>query len=195
MEQELAESPEEFQTIETRSEVALTTLKSIFGLVPEVEPRYLQDFADGAFERIYDDMKYLSSSLRWPTGAEDGKWVSTAQDAEACQESVTIFMENGLWPLTNIVRIFLDAQVLSSGIVLADLPGYRDINLARVKKAQQYVVRCDEVFVVARINRVLADQSVEELLRGQFRSDAERNKSIAIVCTHADVSDPSPLTV
>ena len=102
--------------------------------------------------------------------------------------------------------IFLTAQVLKSGVILADLPGrsriaccssptkgligYRDINLARVKKAQQYLVRCDEIFIVARINRVLTDQSVKDLLRAQLRSDAERHKSIAIVCTHADASNP-----
>lgn len=97
-------------------------------------------------------------------------------------------MENGLWPLTNIVRIFLDAQVLKSGVILADLPGYRDINLARVKKAQQYLISCDEVFIVARINRAVTDQSVKESIRAQYRSDAERSKCIVIIFTHADVS-------
>lgn len=64
--------------------------------------------------------------------------------------------------------------------------GYRDINLARVKKAQQYLIRCDEIFIVASIDRIDSNLTVRELLRAQFRSNAERSKSIAIVCTHAD---------
>ncbi|KAL8662726.1 MAG: hypothetical protein Q9168_008214, partial [Polycauliona sp. 1 TL-2023] len=57
---------------------------------------------------------------------------------------------NGIW------------TAIATSPVLADLPGYRDINLARVRKAEQYLLRCHEVFIVANINRVISDQSVEK---------------------------------
>ncbi len=104
LEQELDESEKEFQNIEKRSEVALATLESIFGQVPEIDSQRLRDFTDGAFEGLHEDLKFLARGLRWPDGAENGRWATTAVDAEECQEKVGIFMENGLWPLTNIVR-------------------------------------------------------------------------------------------
>ena len=104
MEQELDESEKEFQNIEKRSEIALATLESIFGQVPEVDPQRLRDFTDGALEGLHADLKFLARGLRWPDGAENGRWATTAVDAQECQEKVGIFMENGLWPLTNIVR-------------------------------------------------------------------------------------------
>ncbi|KAI4126304.1 MAG: hypothetical protein LQ338_003813 [Usnochroma carphineum] len=79
-------------------------------------------------------------------------------------------------------------NVLKSGIILANLPGYRDINLARVRKAEQYLLRCHEVFIVANINRVISDQSVAKFVKDQMRASAER-VSVTIVCTPADDID------
>ena len=67
--------------------------------------------------------------------------------------------------------------------------GYRDINLARVRKAEQYLLRCHEVFIVANINRVISDQSVERFVSNQMKASGRR-KFVTIVCTHADVRPP-----
>ncbi|MCJ1266316.1 hypothetical protein MMC22_006199, partial [Lobaria immixta] len=184
---ELADSPSEYQSLERQSEVALATLQSIFPGREETSPVYLQDTLDGAFCRILDTLKQLASELRWPPGAVDGKWVSTAKTAIECNEKVGLFMQEGLWPLTEVVRIYLKAQVLMSGIILADLPGYRDTNLARVKKTEQYLIGCDEVFVVANIKRVTSDESVEAILKQSLGPRLKENKSITVICTHADV--------
>lgn len=64
--------------------------------------------------------------------------------------------------------------------------GYRDINLARVRKTEQYLVRCHEVFVVANIIRVISDQSVAKFVGDQMRASGNRTR-VTIVCTHADV--------
>lgn len=184
---ELGDSSLEYQSLERQSEVALATLQSIFPGREETSPVYLQDTLDGAFCRILDTLKQLASELRWPPGAVDGKWVSTAKTAIECNEKVGLFMQEGLWPLTEVVRIYLKAQVLMSGIILADLPGYRDTNLARVKKAEQYLIGCDEVFVVANIKRVTSDESVEAILKQSLGPRLKENKSITVICTHADV--------
>lgn len=64
--------------------------------------------------------------------------------------------------------------------------GYRDINLARVRKAEQYLLRCHEVFIIANINRVVSDQSVAKFVSDQMKASGKRGR-VTIVCTHADV--------
>ncbi|KAL8696199.1 MAG: hypothetical protein Q9224_002922 [Gallowayella concinna] len=179
LEKELENNEQLYREIETKSGVAASTLESIFPKRPEVTPIHLRDESEGAFERIYGELKRLAALIEWPSGAVNGKWEATASSASECHDKVAHFMEQGLWPLTNIVRIYLSAQVLKTGVVLADLPGYRDINLARVRKAEQYLLRCHEVFIVANINRVISDQSVAKFVGDQMRASGKR-KSITI---------------
>ncbi|KAL8649989.1 MAG: hypothetical protein Q9226_005335 [Calogaya cf. arnoldii] len=131
LEKELENNESLYREIETKSTVAASTLQSIFPNRPEVAPRQLKDQGKGVFERILRDLKRLASFIEWPSDAVNGRWTATATSSSECHEKVAYFMEKGLWPLTNIVRIYLSAQVLKTGVILADLPGYRDINLAR----------------------------------------------------------------
>lgn len=101
----LGELSAEYQRLESQSEVALATLQSIFPDRKETSPIYLQDTLDGAFRRILDTLKQLASELRWPPGAVDGKWVSTAKTAIECNKKVDLFKQEGLWPLTEVVRL------------------------------------------------------------------------------------------
>ncbi|KAL8884624.1 MAG: hypothetical protein Q9215_007377 [Flavoplaca cf. flavocitrina] len=161
IEKELENNEQLYQEIEKKSTVAASTLQSIFPDHPEATPIRMKDQSDGAFEQILENLKRLASLIEWPADAKNGRWTATAASAAECHDKVAYFMKKGLWPLTNVVRIYLNAQVLKTGVILADLPGYRDINLARVRKAEQYLLRCHEVFIVANINRVISDQSVE----------------------------------
>ena len=66
--------------------------------------------------------------------------------------------------LTKVIRVFLDAQTLKAGIILADLPGLHDVNLARVSSTKQYLPRCDHVFVVTTISRTISDQDLHSIV-------------------------------
>ncbi len=150
LQDELSESDDKFRAIERESEIAMLTLQSIFPGRREAEPGYLRGEWGGTsnltYEEIEAKLQSLADGLRWPEGASNGKWLSTAADATECHEKVAKFMEDGLWPLTNVVRyahdihclasykicftdsrnlgrIYLSAQVLKTGIILADLPG------------------------------------------------------------------------
>ena len=100
----------EVAEIEKQSNIALSTLQSIFPGRPESKPEYLRGAWGGtsnlAFEEIEDTFQSLAESLNWPAGAdlENGRWQSTAVTAEECRCKVAEFMEDGLWPLTNVVR-------------------------------------------------------------------------------------------
>jgi hypothetical protein len=73
--------------------------------------------------------------------------------------------------------------------------GFHDTNLARVKAAQAYLNNCDEVFIVARIARVITDlklkSSLQAILKDQigngWESHAKQSSNITIVCTNAEV--------
>ena len=142
--------PDIYQVAKRESDNAISTLQSIFPAWRETESDYLPGEWGGASDltcgEIEAELQILAKDLSWPTGAADGKWLSTAADAAECHQKVAEFIKHGLWPLTNIVRcahdahcpasykirftdsrclgrIYLSAQVLKTGIVLADLPG------------------------------------------------------------------------
>ncbi|KAL8868691.1 MAG: hypothetical protein Q9174_004824, partial [Haloplaca sp. 1 TL-2023] len=179
IEKELENNEQLYQKIEKKSSVAASTLQSIFPNHPGVTPNRMKDQTEGAFERIFEDLKRLASLLEWPRDAVNGRWTSTAGNAAECHDKVDMFMKKGLWPLTNVVRIYLNAQVLKTGVILADLPGYRDINLARVKKAEQYLLRCHEVFIVANINRDIDLPAAEKKYKSVIGSHAGKKASKA----------------
>ena len=109
----VTKSDDDFQAIERESEIAMLTLQSIFPNRDEMKPEYLRGEWGGTpnltGEEIEAKLQSLAEGLSWPEGAADGKWSSTATDATECHEKVAKFMEDGLWPLTNVVRYAHDA--------------------------------------------------------------------------------------
>ncbi|KAI4143217.1 MAG: hypothetical protein LQ341_002975 [Variospora aurantia] len=99
---ELEDNEQQYREIERKSEIAFSTLQSIFPDCPKVTSEKLQGNGDGAFKRILDRLRRLAKKIQWPSGAADGKWTATAASSAECHEKVAYFMQNGLWPLTNI---------------------------------------------------------------------------------------------
>lgn len=112
-----------------------------------------------------------------------------------------------------IASVYLGADVLKTGVVLADLPGLwlrfsnaitdqltkhaglHDTNLARVKATQDYLLRCDHIFIVAKISRAITDQSLQSSLYSilsrhaelEWEESAGKTIKIAVVCTKSEV--------
>ena len=132
LKEELAESDDSFRAIERESEVALLTLQSIFPGRPEAKPDYLRGKWGGKSDLTCEDieatLQRMAKGLSWPEGAAVGKWLSTAADATECHEKVAKFMEDGRWPLTNVVRCGHDALVQqaisSSSLTFGNLAGF-----------------------------------------------------------------------
>ena len=189
--EELEGRDQEYREIERKSDLALATLESIFPGKPEISKDYLLGLS---VETIEQQLQVLARQLPWPEGSNRGRWSSGAKNPIACHAQVAEFMQNGLWPLTYVVRVFLDAKVLETGLVLADLPGLRDSNIARTRRVEQYLYRCDQVFVVANINRAVTDQSVKNQICARG-SELQSHRNVCVVCTHADVSKSLPRLV
>ena len=104
------------------------------------------------------------------------------------------FMTDRLWPFTKVMRIFLDAKVLSTGVVLADLPGLHDVNLAKVRATERYLSNCDHVLAVAKISRAMSDQAllstilseVRRRARSEWDDSLSGHSRVTIVCTRAE---------
>ncbi|KAF4817083.1 Nuclear GTPase SLIP-GC [Colletotrichum siamense] len=93
------------------------------------------------------------------------------------------------WPLVRAVRIFLKSKVLSTGVVLVDLPGSRDSNSARAAVAAKYTKECTRLWIIAPITRAVNDRTAKTLLGQHFRQQLKFDGSysnITFICTKAD---------
>jgi hypothetical protein len=76
------------------------------------------------------------------------------------------------------------------------MPGLQDTNLARVRATQNYLLKCDHIFVVANISRAITDQSLKSSLYHvlakhvptEWETSAGRYLNVAVICTRIDVS-------
>ncbi|KAF5514477.1 Nuclear GTPase SLIP-GC [Colletotrichum fructicola] len=93
------------------------------------------------------------------------------------------------WPLVRAVRIFLKSKVLSTCVVLVDLPGNRDSNSARAAVAAKYTKECTRLWIIAPITRAVNDRTAKTLLgqhsRQQLKFDGSYS-NITFICTKAD---------
>ncbi|KAK4152198.1 hypothetical protein C8A00DRAFT_35109 [Chaetomidium leptoderma] len=174
---------------------AWSALEAAFGHQPEFGEGMLRDMSsEDALERLTAQLVEWSREIEWPESAVDGLWRSTADSAEECVEKTSVFMQNQYWPFTKIIRIYLNAQVLKTGGVLADLPGLQDTNLARVRATHDYLMRCNHIFIVTKISRAVTDQSLQSSLFSvvsnhvpmEWEDSAAQTLKIAVVCTRTE---------
>jgi hypothetical protein len=83
---------------------AWSTLESAFGSEKAFNRKFLSDKSEGAFEKIVDQLIKWTKTIRWPTGASDGKWVTYAETAEDFYMKTRLFMQDRIWPFTKIMR-------------------------------------------------------------------------------------------
>ncbi|KAH0425848.1 hypothetical protein CcaCcLH18_10717 [Colletotrichum camelliae] len=88
-----------------------------------------------------------------------------------------------IWPFVRKIKVFLDAHILSKGLVLVDLPGLRDLNSARRSITERYLLECDEVLAVCNIGRATTDVGVASVFELARRAGLS---NVGIVCTRSD---------
>ena len=92
-----------------------------------------------------------------------------------------------------IISIRLCDDVLSSGVVLVDLPGYNNMNAAYSQITEAYRKRCDAFLVVGHIARVVSNSSFHEYfnpVRSSYETCPDKDcaafENMMLVCTHAE---------
>lgn len=115
---------------------------------------------------------------------------STIEDCTSCLRRFSSEIDSSLpsgnvwslWPFIRKVRVYLKAYILSKGLIIADLPGLRDLNSARQAITERYVRQCHQIFVVARIDRAITDESIKQIFELARRVNLSK---IDIVCTRS----------
>lgn len=87
------------------------------------------------------------------------------------------------WPFIQKLRVYLKAHILSKGLVVADLPGLRDLNSARKAITERYIRKCHQVFVVAKIDRAITDESIKDIMGLASRANLCK---VDVVCTRSE---------
>ncbi|EXJ79437.1 hypothetical protein A1O3_08939 [Capronia epimyces CBS 606.96] len=127
----------------------------------------------------------------------DGVWIKGSQTAAECQDHQSLIQDRGLWPFVKSMTIYSEIGILSQGLTLIDLPGLQDTNLARVRAARKMQAKCDEIFLVANIGRVVDNPTIGqtlESLQAPTSASITPARSVTIICTHsADLSDTRPI--
>ncbi|MCJ1245077.1 hypothetical protein MMC30_002278 [Trapelia coarctata] len=180
----------EYEEVIKRSDIALSTFRSIFSAHATVSEDFLRDTTPGAFEAILGHLQSLVSSLTWPEGVINGKWTAAANSPDEYREEIGRLSQEGLFPLIKIVRVYLNALVLKSGVTLADMPGLGDTNLARLQATKRYLDKCEQVFIVNRIGRAATSLSIQQAIKTQERKGlVGRKKIMTVVCTGSEDID------
>ncbi|KAI0865909.1 hypothetical protein F4860DRAFT_458178 [Xylaria cubensis] len=88
-----------------------------------------------------------------------------------------------IWPWVKKIKVLLNAHILSKGLILVDLPGLRDLNSARRNITERYLLKCDEIFVVAVEGRATTDEGVQSVIELAKKA---RLSNVGIICTRSD---------
>lgn len=88
-------------------------------------------------------------------------------------------LETLLWPLVEIVDIYLDAPILRNGIVLVDLPGESDALESRAQIARDFYNRVDRLMIITPSDRACDNQTAAELIRDDQVVDLEADGKMA----------------
>ena len=95
----------------------------------------------------------------------------------------------GYWPLIKVVRLYLKSPVLSTGMILVDLPGTHDSNVARAAVADKYMKETSAIWIVTPITRAVDDKTASVLLGESFKRQLRLDGglgSITFVCSKTD---------
>ncbi|KFA48769.1 hypothetical protein S40293_01516 [Stachybotrys chartarum IBT 40293] len=134
----------------------------------------------------------LATLMLWaldsrPTSFRGEKVCHTSQECSDLLQSLTSESssktEPTFWPYIRKIKVYLNAYILSKGLVLVDLPGLRDLNSARQNITERYVLECDEVFVVCNIGRATTDVGVKCVVD---LSRQAQLSNVGIICTRSD---------
>ncbi|KAJ5494558.1 hypothetical protein N7463_010645 [Penicillium fimorum] len=168
-------SQEEQQQCRDAADRAWETFRSLFSNQPRLTMEFLSVDHNEAQSELLGQLErwaYAGLTLR-PGGPDAHEFSMIAGGLAECKESLDLLTANSmgdgkpaLWPFIKLIRVYLRSPILKTGLILADLPGLSDLNFARVRATERYLVHnCDEIFVVADIGRACTNASIQDVIR------------------------------
>jgi hypothetical protein len=177
------------QQLQKKSMLAIATFEASFGERLKKMPGIL---LSTPFERAVENM--VEWSLQLLPQAEQRSF-STIEECCAWSRELVSETESASssgnvqrsWPFIQKVRVYLKAYILSKGLIIADLPGLRDLNSARQAITERYIRQCHQIFVVAKIDRAITDESIKQIFDLARRVELSK---VDIVCTRSEEIQP-----
>ncbi|KAM0324397.1 hypothetical protein ACHAQA_008179 [Verticillium albo-atrum] len=169
--------------LEEEARIATDTFKSMF----RGQLRDLSCLHEESEEDAQQRLHRLSTQAR-PTHLERPFTCDTLDECSQLLENLSserlAAQEPAVWPYIKKIRVHLRAHILNRGLILVDLPGLRDLNRARLRITQRYLVEdCDEILAVCHIGRATTDEGVVSII--DLATEARLTK-IGIVCTNSE---------
>ncbi|EFX05163.1 hypothetical protein CMQ_1799 [Grosmannia clavigera kw1407] len=181
---------DEQEDIESRAKIASDTFQAMFRSRMEDE----QYLLDGSEESI------LATLCAW-TDDLMPRHIGGRQTLDSLAACSRVLMQltsetnaepqPAVWPYIRKIKVFLNAHILSKGLVLVDLPGLRDVNLARQVITELYLRECDDIFAVTCTNRAAADAGVKDVFELGQKAGLS---NIGIICTKSDEVEAAEAT-
>ncbi|PGH26649.1 hypothetical protein AJ80_01594 [Polytolypa hystricis UAMH7299] len=181
------EEGDELRQLRVKAQWAWDTLKAVFEDQCTEEAYFKNPNIE--INELHRLVQGWKTTLDWPAEFNNRGATLTAVNPAECEAKIERYLKPWMWPFIKTTRIYLNAPVLQSGIVLVDLPGFRDVNTARIKVTEQRLYQCDEIFIVTPIIRADADASVENVMirqLGRNFSSLRRSQGVTIICTKSE---------
>lgn len=177
---------ESMDDLKARAKLAADTFQAMFRGSVLDERWLLEESQDVILEqflaRTRRDLSLQSPSRHVATSHERCSSILTQLTSEAPDARPP-----ATWPYIRKIKVSLRAHILSKGLILVDLPGLADLNLARRNITERYIRNCDEIFAVCNIGRATTDAGVMSVF--DLAREA-RLTHIGIVCTRSDDIEP-----
>lgn len=171
---------------EKKANLATHTFSAIFAKELGDNPTVLTSMA---FDHAVDMMVEWTSRLV-PRSRDQETFITIEQVSSRLREltseadsSSTHELPQTRWPLVRKLRVYLNAFVLSKGLIIVDLPGLRDQNSARKAITEQYIRHCHQIFAVARIDRAITDESIQQVFE---LARCANLTNVDVVCTRSE---------
>ncbi|KAI1326118.1 hypothetical protein F5Y16DRAFT_375824 [Xylariaceae sp. FL0255] len=176
---------QELKDLEDRANLARDTFRAMFrGLL--VHESMLTSTSEAQVLQTFEEWANTVA----PRITGDRLLMTNAEECANCLMELT--SEDGssdsaaAWPWIKKIRVYANAHILSKGLVLVDLPGLRDLNVARRHITERFLLKCDEIFVVCNEGRAITDEGVQAVV--DLAKKAELS-NVGIVCTRSDDID------
>lgn len=162
----------------------------------ELAEQQLGDTSEAESKHTLELLIKWTRELRWIQENRDASMCTVdAHTADELLSSLEKFNEGHISHLISVMRIYQDSHILRQGIVLADVPGFRDTNMARMRLTEEYLGNCDYVFIVAGIIRAVSDVRIREAMFKLLRRTCadgsaprfRRRLPFSIICTSSDL--------
>ncbi|KAI0975511.1 hypothetical protein F4678DRAFT_417505 [Xylaria arbuscula] len=178
-------SQEEVIDLEKRAGIARDTFQAMFPGDFAAEATFIHDTESQSLSTLKSWVRNFDQSII--------QEIKSELNLDKCssllmQLSSVTTSERPLWPWIKKIIVYSNAHILGKGLILVDLPGLRDLNAARRNITERYLLRCNEIFVVAAEGRATTDEGVQSVI--ELAKNAQLS-NVGIICTRSDEIDPT----